>query len=197
MVRTLEAKKSSLLRIIHETSTSLSSSSSSLSSSSSSSLRDQSLTNVVGSLTTYSLLREADILDEYCRRSSCPNLYHRVRALLFLHAIHRYHLPEWRRLLGSAATTTMTTDTSTTQKATTFICPKGYAALLDRQFDVAVDYFLESVSNSSSTVPIYDNDSGNDSRKGSASSNVPRRTSLVSLLSYSFIRRLVLMKAMS
>ena len=74
-----------LLRIIHETSTSLSSSSSS-----SSSLRDQSLTNVVGSLTTYSLLREADILDEYCRRSSCPNLYHRVRALLFLHASKQY-----------------------------------------------------------------------------------------------------------
>ena len=73
-----------LLRIIHETSTSLSSSSSS-----SSSLRDQSLTNVVGSLTTYSLLREADILDKY-RRSSCPNLYHRVRALLFLHASKQY-----------------------------------------------------------------------------------------------------------
>ena len=50
---------------------------------------------------------------------------------------------------------------------------------------MAIDYFLESVSNSSSTVPIYDNEAGNDSHKGSALSNVPRRTSLVSLLSYS------------
>ena len=76
----------------------------------------QSLTSAVSCLSTYELLREIQILDNYRRappqkqtndecgdinNSNCTNhgdLYRKVRALLFLYAIHRFHLPERRRI---------------------------------------------------------------------------------------------------
>jgi len=58
-------------------------------------------------------------------RRECPNLYERVRALFFLHAAHRFHLP---RLAGLPASGR--------------IPFAGYEHLLDRRFEEAVDVFL-------------------------------------------------------
>ena len=89
-----------------------------------SAIRDQSLDTACGKLTLAELLAEADTLDAF-RRSS-DNLYHRVRALLFLYSIHRFHIPS--RLVGTG-----------NQGAIPF---KGYENLLDRRFEEAIDIFL-------------------------------------------------------
>ena len=54
-------------------------------------LRDAALDAVARELDLEALLRERSALDELRRRSD--NLYERVRALFFLHALHRFHLP--------------------------------------------------------------------------------------------------------
>lgn len=69
------------------------------------------------------LLKEADALDTF-RRSS-ENLYHCVRALLFLFSIHRFHLP--LRLSAEKPGS---------------IPFKGYENLLGRRFEEAIDTFL-------------------------------------------------------
>src|SRR2546423_1444481 len=53
--------------------------------------RDQSLDAFCSGLTLEELLRECAALDAFRRTSE--NLYQRVRALFFLYAIHRFHLP--------------------------------------------------------------------------------------------------------
>jgi len=68
------------------------------------------------------LLRECADLDAFRRRSD--NLYERVRALFFLYALHRFHLP---RRLGDAAG---------------LIPFEGYDYLLRRRFEEAIDVFL-------------------------------------------------------
>ena len=45
---------------------------------------------VVAEASVSELLAECDDLEAF--RQGCDNLYQRVRALFFLHAIHRYHL---------------------------------------------------------------------------------------------------------
>lgn len=52
--------------------------------------RDASLEAALAGLSSEALLRECDALEEFRRKTD--NLYERVRALLFLHAIHRFHL---------------------------------------------------------------------------------------------------------
>ena len=54
-------------------------------------LRNQSLEGACAGLSLEELLREGVRLDDFRRRSE--NLYERVRALFFLYAIHRFHLP--------------------------------------------------------------------------------------------------------
>jgi hypothetical protein len=54
-------------------------------------LRNRSLSSLCRSLTIDQLLAAGDELDHFRRRSA--NLYHRVRALMFLAALHRYHMP--------------------------------------------------------------------------------------------------------
>src|SRR5208337_2753870 len=54
-------------------------------------LRNQSLEGACASLSLDELLRECAGLDGFRRHSE--NLYERVRALFFLYAIHRFHLP--------------------------------------------------------------------------------------------------------
>jgi hypothetical protein len=53
--------------------------------------RNRSLDALCAGLSAEQLLAEAARLEEFRRRSE--NLYERVRALFFLHAIHRFHLP--------------------------------------------------------------------------------------------------------
>ena len=88
-------------------------------------LRNRSLDSACEGLDLDQLLAEAADLDSFRRASS--NLYQRVRALLFLHAIHRFHLP--KRLEGRPAGG---------------IPFKGYEHLLERRFEEAIDIFLRT-----------------------------------------------------
>src|SRR5436190_23064816 len=69
------------------------------------------------------LLAECEALDRFRRQSE--NLYHRVRALFFLYSIHRFLLPP---KLDAAVKGVVPFD--------------GYAHLLNRRFEEAIDVFL-------------------------------------------------------
>jgi UTP--glucose-1-phosphate uridylyltransferase len=85
--------------------------------------RDQSLDALCRNATLHELLAECEALDQFRRHSD--NLYERVRALFFLYAIHRFHLP--LRDTGSAPAQ---------------IPYSGYVNLLKRRFREAIDTFL-------------------------------------------------------
>jgi UTP--glucose-1-phosphate uridylyltransferase len=87
-------------------------------------VRNRPLDEACAGLDLAGLLAAADDLDGF-RRSSA-NLYERVRALLFLHAIHRFHLPA--HLSGLPAGN---------------IPFHAYGHLLERRFEEAVDGFLK------------------------------------------------------
>lgn len=70
------------------------------------------------------MIVETEALESF--RKDTDNLYHRVRALLFLYALHRYHLP--RLLITRAAGQ---------------IPYQGYEHLLSRRFEEAIDIFLD------------------------------------------------------
>jgi hypothetical protein len=93
-----------------------------------SALRDQSLDSVCASLSVDELLVECAALDDFRRRSE--NLYERVRALFFLHSIHRFHLPA---KLSCA---------SRPESRASLIPFHGYEHLLHRRFEEAIDSFL-------------------------------------------------------
>src|SRR2546426_2357187 len=85
-------------------------------------VRDTALEAACRGMNLEELLRECARLEEY--RRTCPNLYERVRALLFLHAIHRFHLPA--RLPASASGS---------------VPFEGYTKLLWRRFEEAIEVF--------------------------------------------------------
>ncbi len=90
--------------------------------------RNQSLDAHCRTLSAGSLLSSCEELDVFRRRSE--NLYERVRALFFLYAIHRFHLPP---KLG----------TRSSELGTAGRIPfKGYEHLLRRRFEEAIDHFL-------------------------------------------------------
>lgn len=90
------------------------------------SVRNQSVATLCAGLSLAELLSEAEELDRFRREND--NLYERVRALLFLHAIHRFHLPPLlAELKGGGAA----------------IPFKGYENLLERRFEEAIDVFLK------------------------------------------------------
>ena len=86
-------------------------------------VRDQPLDAVCEGLSLAELLAECNALDGF-RRSS-GNLYERVRALFFLYAIHRFHIPLHDRAAAPAA-----------------IPFAGYTKLLKRRYEEAIDIFL-------------------------------------------------------
>ncbi len=86
-------------------------------------VRNQSLDAVCRGASLEQLLAECAALDDFRRRSD--NLYHRVRALFFLYAIHRFHAP---RIAGL------------NQRG--LISFHGYEHLLQRRFEEAIDEFL-------------------------------------------------------
>jgi hypothetical protein len=93
-------------------------------------LRNQSLEGACAGLSLDELLRECGRLDDFRRHSE--NLYERVRALFFLYAIHRFHLPA---KLEEAS--------RITHHASRSLIPfKGYEHLLQRRFEEAIDHFL-------------------------------------------------------
>src|SRR3989475_3320125 len=95
-------------------------------------IRNQSLECACADLSARQLLEQCAALDAFRRRSD--NLYQRVRALLFLYAIHRFHLPPKLR------------DSSLLSRHAShpFIPFKGYEHLLQRRFEEAIDHFLEA-----------------------------------------------------
>jgi hypothetical protein len=88
-------------------------------------IRNRSLEEFCRSASVGTLLEQCRALDAF--RRDCPNLYERVRALLFLYAAHRFDLmlrPE---------------------VAPTGLLPfKGYENLLQRRFEEAIDIFLKA-----------------------------------------------------
>src|SRR3954447_3172979 len=72
------------------------------------------------------LMRECEGLDRFRRESD--NLYHRVRALFFLYAIHRFLLPPKLEQGGAAAKGVVPFE--------------GYSHLLSRRFEEAIETFL-------------------------------------------------------
>ena len=86
-------------------------------------VRNQPLDAACAGMPLEELLRQCAALDRFRREQG--NLYHRVRALLFLHAIHRFHLPP---LLEG--------------KAAGLIPFAGHEALLNRRFEEAIEVFL-------------------------------------------------------
>ena len=86
--------------------------------------RDRSIDDVCRDATLADLLGECNALEAFRRQS--PNLYERVRALFFLHAIHRFHIPPLVAATDAAA----------------LIPHAGYEHLLARRFEEAIETFL-------------------------------------------------------
>ena len=85
--------------------------------------RNQSLDAFCAKLPLAELLNECSELDRFRRQSE--NLYERVRALFFLYALHRFHLP----LKAGIQTRGL-------------VPFKGYEHLLQRRFEEAIEDFL-------------------------------------------------------
>ena len=90
--------------------------------------RNRSLDSFCSGAATSELLAEAADLES--RRHSSDNLYDRVRALFFLYAIHRFHLP-------------LRPETSS---AKTLIPYSGVERLLNRRYEEAISIFLAAQS---------------------------------------------------
>src|SRR3954454_20250539 len=88
-------------------------------------VRNRALETAVGGMTAAQLLKECESLDGF-RRSS-RNLYDRVRALFFLYAIHRFHLPLKAGLNPRG-----------------FVPFDGYEQLLKRRFEEAIAIFVQA-----------------------------------------------------
>ena len=89
--------------------------------------RNRSLERFARSASVETLLQECAALDRLRREND--NLYERVRALLFLHAIHRFHLPGKPGFAASGV-----------------IPFGGYEELLNRRFEEAIETFLRRQS---------------------------------------------------
>jgi hypothetical protein len=98
-------------------------------------VRNQSLDAFCHAAALPELLAECTELEVFRRRSE--NLYERVRALLFLYAIHRFHLP----LKSGIGTRTL-------------IPFPGYTHLLERRFEEAIAAFLKVQTHDGPSDPI-------------------------------------------
>ncbi|MCP4398372.1 MAG: UTP--glucose-1-phosphate uridylyltransferase, partial [bacterium] len=86
-------------------------------------VRNRSLDSFCRSASLESLLNECEALETF--RKSSENLYEKVRALFFLYAIHRFHLP-----------------TKVGVNPGGFIPFEGYQHVLNRRFEEAIELFL-------------------------------------------------------
>ena len=85
--------------------------------------RNRSLEQFARSASAETLLRECEALDRLRRENE--NLYEQVRALLFLHSIHRFHLPGKSGIASRGA-----------------VPFRGYEELRNRRFEEAIETFL-------------------------------------------------------
>jgi len=90
-------------------------------------VRNRSLDEALEGATSADLLEAADALEGFRRQSD--NLYERVRALFYLQALHRYHLPRQLAEEGGGGAG--------------LVPFEGFAQLLRRRFEEAVEAFLE------------------------------------------------------
>jgi hypothetical protein len=97
--------------------------------------RNDSLDSFCENATVAELLDECATLDYF--RRNCDNLYQRVRALFFLYAIHRFHIPR------------LVSQTSTAQ-----VPFHGYLDLLERRFEEAISSFLAVQETQGANAPI-------------------------------------------
>jgi len=91
-------------------------------------IRDKSLDIFCKGASFAEILRECDELDRFRRESD--NLYERVRALFFLYAIHRFHLPLKKGMISGG-----------------LIPFEGYVHLLKRRFEESIEIFLRAQNN--------------------------------------------------
>lgn len=97
--------------------------------------RDQALTQICQSMSLPQLLAACQQLDAFRRVSD--NLYHRVRALFFLYAIHRFLLPgHLQRRAGGV------------------IPFQGYEHLLQRRFHEAIGQFLQEQKSNGPSIAV-------------------------------------------
>ena len=97
--------------------------------------RDVSLDALCRDLTIEQLLDECGTLERF--RRDCDNLYERVRALFFLYAIHRFHIPKLPVTASPAA-----------------IPFAGFENLLERRFEEAIEVFLAAQAAEGSSAAI-------------------------------------------
>ena len=71
-------------------------------------VRNHSVDEFAKQASTRDLISECAALDEFWRKNE--NLYERVRALFFLYAIYRFHLPERRELQATGRSERTRTD---------------------------------------------------------------------------------------
>jgi hypothetical protein len=90
-------------------------------------IRNRSLDFVCNAASVQTLLRECEALDRF--RRGRANLYEKVRALFFLYAIHRFHIP-----------------LKTERAAHVPIPHAGHVNMLNRRFEEAIDLFLSAQS---------------------------------------------------
>jgi hypothetical protein len=103
-------------------------------------VRNQSLDAHCRAASAGTLLNWCAELDAFRRRSE--NLYERVRALFFLYAIHRFHLPAKLGIRNA-------------ERGTNALIPfKGYEHLLSRRFEEAIDHFLAAQAGDSPSDSI-------------------------------------------
>ena len=95
-------------------------------------VRNRSLDGCCRGATVAELLAAAGELDGF--RRGAENLYERVRALFFLAAIHRFHLP--------TALAASTSGPGSGADSSALIPFRGYEQLLNRRFEEAIDTFL-------------------------------------------------------
>jgi hypothetical protein len=98
-------------------------------------VRDQALDTFCHSASLKLLLRECQTLEAF--RSSSTNLYEQVRALFFLSAIHRFHLPGRQGVVPTG-----------------FIPFEGYDDLLHRRYEEAIQRFLAVQEEQGPRAPI-------------------------------------------
>ena len=97
--------------------------------------RDQALDHCLTGLAAAELWEICEALDAFQRGD--VNLYERVRALFFLHAIHRYHLPESRGLSPEGR-----------------IPYEGVRLLHKRRFEEAIDVLMEATRRQGPSDPL-------------------------------------------
>ena len=101
-------------------------------------VRDQSLDAWCRGASADDLLAQCAELDAFRRRSE--NLYERVRALFFLYAIYRFHLPD--RLSDGTEFDPWNPASGIRHPASGLIPFAGFEHLLHRRFEEAIDHFL-------------------------------------------------------